>query len=152
MRAKGFHALILAIAGTALLAGTSLAADDPGRQLTGAFCTNPDAQPAPGACIQLSFDGTTVQGYTGSTTRTIALRPGVYWLTVTDNSTKHNFSLEDPSGADQDLTAVLDTPGTVTRKVLLQPGTWTLFCDADDHRGDGMYVTIEVGGEGQVAP
>jgi hypothetical protein len=119
-----------------------------GRQLAGQFCTNPNAMPAPGACIQLAYGDQTAQGYTDSPTRVLTLRPGIYWLTVTDTSPKHNFSLASPDGSDQDLTGVADTPGEVTVKVNLTHGTWVLFCDP--HRAMGMYVDIEVGGVGQV--
>lgn len=131
-------------------AGAAGARSDEGRQLAGQFCTNGNALPAPGACIQLSYDGQTAQGYTDSANRVLTLRPGVYWLSVNDNSSKHNFSLESPSGSDQAITGVLDAPGLVTVKVNLTPGNWVLFCDADDHRQDGMYLNIEVGGVGQV--
>ncbi len=149
MRHGRIGALAIALVGTTMMIGNVMAADDVGRQLSGSFCSNPNALPKPGACMQLSFDGTTVQGYTGSTDRTLALQPGVYWLTVDDNSAAHNFSLEDPTGASEDITGVPDT-GIVTVKVLLLHGTYTLYCAADDHRGDGMYVTIDVGGVGQV--
>lgn len=119
-----------------------------GRQLVGLFCTNPNAMPKPGACIQLAYGEQTAQGYTDSPKRVLTLRPGIYWLTVTDNSPVHNFSLESPDGVDQDITGIADTPGLVTVKVNLTHGTWVLFCEP--HRGMGMYVDIEVGGVGQV--
>ena len=37
-----------------------------GRELVGHFCSNPNALPKHGACISLSFDGQTAQGYTNS--------------------------------------------------------------------------------------
>jgi hypothetical protein len=139
----------LLAAALALTTYVSLAAarTTDGRQLTGAFCMNPNALPKPMACIQLSFDGRTVQGYTGSTERTISLQPGTYWLTVDDNSPSHNFSLENPDGVDQDVTGVADAPGSVTVKVHLTRGRWVLFCDP--HRSFGMYVNLEVRGDGQ---
>lgn len=120
----------------------------PDRQLAGTFCTNLNAMPAPGACIQLASAGQTAQGYTDSPERVLRLRPGVYWLTVSDTSLKHNFSLESPDGSDRALTGVEDTPGVVTFKVNLTHGTWVLFCQP--HRPMGMYVDLEVGGVGQV--
>jgi hypothetical protein len=126
----------------------SVTARADGRPLTGAFCTNANAMPKPGACISLSSDGQTAQGYTDSPNRVLTLRPGVYWLTVTDNSAVHNFSLESPDGGDADITGVADTPGSVTVMVNLTPGTWVLFCEP--HRAMGMYVNIDVGGVGQV--
>jgi hypothetical protein len=119
-----------------------------GRQLDGQFCRHVGALPMAGACISLSYDGQTAQGYTGSPDRTIALRPGTYWLTVNDNSAVHNFSLASPDGSAQDITGVTDTPGQVTIKVDLTPGTWSLYCRP--HLAFGMFVSIEVGGVGQV--
>jgi len=129
-------------------AGPVAADSDVGRQATGAFCSNPQATPKPGACISLSFDGQTAFGYTNSPDRVIALRPGTYWLTVNDTSSAHNFALEDPSGSFQVITGVADTPGLVTVKVDLTHGTWRLLCVPHDEFG--MFVDIEVGGVGQV--
>lgn len=129
-------------------AGPVSAAQDIGRQPVGQFCSNPQAKPKPGACIELTFDGQTAIGYTDSPDRVIALRPGTYWLTVNDNSSAHNFALEDPSGSDQVITGVADTPGWVTVKVELTHGTWRLLCVPHDEFG--MYVVIDVGGVGQV--
>lgn len=119
-----------------------------GRQLAGQYCTNPNAMPRPGACISLTFDGQTAEGYTASPNRVLTLMPGTYWLSVNDNSPFHNFSLENPDGVDQDITGIADTPGWMTVKVHLTHGTYTLFCDP--HRVMGMYVVLEVGGAGQV--
>jgi plastocyanin len=128
--------------------GATVAQASGGRQLVGEFCTNAAAQPKPGACISLTYDGQTAEGYTGSPDRVLTLRPGVYWLSVNDNATVHDFSLESPAGSVQDITGVAETPGWVTVKVDLTHGTWVLFCDP--HRAAGMYVEIEVGGVGQV--
>ncbi len=137
-------ALLTAVAAAAL--ATPVSAD--GRQLVGEFCTNAQAHPKPGACIALSFDGQTAQGYTDSPNRVLELRPGTYWLTVNDNSSAHNFALEDPSGSVQVITGVADTPGWVTTKIELTHGTWQLLCVPHDEFG--MFVDIEVGGVGQV--
>jgi hypothetical protein len=137
-------AVIAAVAGV----GAAGARSSEGRQLTGTYCSNPNALPKPGACIQLAYEGQTAQGYTGSPERALTLRPGVYWLSVYDDATAHDFSLEAPDGSDLDITGVADTPGWVTVKVNLTHGTWVLFCDP--HRSYGMYLDIEVGGVGQV--
>lgn len=150
-RKKRLAAALLLAASVAAVAALTVGAatrSDDGRQLTGQFCTNANAMPKPGACIALSYDGATAQGYTDSTERTLTLRPGTYWLSVNDTSTTHNFALESPDGSDQDLTAVAEAPGWVTVKVDLAHGHYTLFCDP--HRMMGMYVDIEVGGVGQV--
>lgn len=149
MKRLTFLAMLVIALGALAAAVVSTARAD-GRHLAGQFCTNPNALPKPGACISLSDGAQTAQGYTGSTNRVLTLRPGVYWLTVNDTNAAHNFSLESPDGSDQDITGVVDTPGELTVRVNLTPGTWVLFCDADDHRADGMYVVIEVGGVGQV--
>jgi plastocyanin len=141
----GLAVLVIAAATTAIVVRS---ANADGRGLTGAFCTNAQALPKPGACIALSSADQTAQGYTNSQERVLTVRPGVYWLTVNDTSTAHNFSLESPDGTDQNITPVADAPGEVTVKVNLTHGTWVLFCSP--HRAMGMYVDIEVGGEGQV--
>jgi hypothetical protein len=143
-----FVALALAAVAVATGLGVAGARSDDGRQLSGVYCSNANAMPKPGACIQLSFNDGTAQGYTDSPNRVLTLRPGVYWLTVDDNSTAHNYTLESPDGTDQQLTGVTDTPGAVTYKVNLTHGTWVLFCQP--HRAMGMYVDIEVGGVAQV--
>ena len=140
--------LLGALAAVLVTVGPIATGSAEGRQLVGQFCTNPQAMPKPGACISLSYNEQTAQGYTGSPDRTIALRPGTYWITVNDNSVVHNFSLENPASSDQDITGVPDTPGSATFKVDLTHGTWVLFCEP--HRVMGMYVVIDVGGEGQV--
>jgi plastocyanin len=139
---------LLAALVVALAAVGPSAAEAGGRQVVGEFCTNANALPKPGACISLTYDGQTAEGYTGSPDRVLALRPGVYWLSVNDNATAHDFSLESPDGSVEDVTGVADTPGWVTVKVNLTHGSWVLFCDP--HRAFGMYVEIEVGGVGQV--
>jgi hypothetical protein len=141
-------ALALAAVAAATAFGVAGARSDQGRQLAGVYCSNPNAMPKPGACIQLSFADRSAQGYTDSANRVLTLQPGVYWLTVDDNNSAHNYELEAPDGSDQELTGVTDTPGAVTYKVNLTHGTWVLYCDP--HRAMGMYVDIEVGGVGQV--
>jgi predicted membrane-bound mannosyltransferase len=136
---------------TALFAvGPVAAVSAEGRQLVGQFCTNPHAQPKPGACMFLSYGSETAVGYTDAPNRVLTLRPGTYWLSVNDTSTAHNFSLRSQDGLEQAITGVADTPGWVTVEVHLTHGTYVLFCAADDHEKDGMYVDIEVGGVGQV--
>ena len=138
----------LLVALFAVAPAASVAAE--GRHLTGTFCTNPQALPKPGACMSLSFGDETVTGYTNAPDRVLMIRPGTYWLAVNDTSTAHNFSLRAPDGTEQAITGVVETPGWVTVKVHLAHGTYVLFCAADDHEQDGMYVDIEVGGVGQV--
>jgi hypothetical protein len=79
------------------------------------------------------------------------LRPGSYWITLTDNCPTHNFVLNDAqvsNGDGQVLTGPLaDTPGTVTFKILLKHGSYRLYCGNPNHRN--MFVDFEVGGVGQ---
>lgn len=142
--ASYLSALVIAVA--CALAATPANAE--GRQLVAEFCSNSHAKPKPGACISLSFDGQSAQGYTDSPNRVLELRPGTYWLTVNDNSPAHNFALEDPDGSDTVITGVANTPGWVTVKVDFTHGTWRLLCVPHDEFG--MYVDIEVGGSGQL--
>ena len=97
-----------------------------------------------------------------------SLRPGTYWLTVTDNCANHNFELrscpnstspcdQDSGGTEQPITGEpVETPGTVTVKIHLVHGTYRLFCDALTPAGVShevafnMYTDFAVGGAGQV--
>jgi len=145
---------LAAVGATAAFMVPTAAAD--GRALDGTFCSHAvTGSPfPPGLCIQLASADQTVQGYFGSPGQ-ISLRPGDYWLTVVDNSNAHNFTLQGPNGLDMDITPVSNgaTPApaiTETVKVHLDHGTYTLLCDADSHAVDGMEITINVGGVGQV--
>jgi plastocyanin len=149
MKSKGLAIIAATLQCTLATAAPAAAEPDIGRQLNAQYCTNPMAMPKPGACIALTFNAQTAQGYTDSPDRTLIVRPGTYWLTVTDDSTAHNFSLARPDGTDTDITDVAGTPGAVTVKVNLTQGTWVLFCEP--HRAMGMYVDLVVGGVGQVS-
>jgi len=117
----------------------------------------------PGFTIVLTEDGQPVT----------SLRPGTYWLTVTDNCKNHNFELRscpgsdsqcDPNsgGVEQEITPINDpnaangATGTVTVKIHLVHGTYRLFCDAPVPSGGthetvfNMYTDFAVGGVGQV--
>lgn len=148
-------ALLAASAVACVIGGYSVtAASANGRTLDGVFCSHAvSGSPfPPGLCIQLRFGGETVQGYYGSPGR-ISLRPGDYWLTVTDTSNAHNFSLTGPDGMDMDITPVDNgsTPViTSTVKLHLEHGSYTLLCDNDGHSAAGMEIAIDVGGVGQV--
>ena len=143
---SALYLLVVGIAVACAMVAVPASAD--GRELVGQLCTNPNALPKHGACISLSFDGQSAEGYTGSPERVLELRPGTYWLRVNDNSPAHNFALESPSGETQVITGVADTPGWVTVKVDLTHGTWRLLCVPHDEFG--MFVDLEVGGVGQV--
>jgi hypothetical protein len=141
MKAKIAAVSVIAAAAVAFACVGTASAGVP--QLVGVFCSNPNAMPKPGACIQLSYRNQTAQGYTGSPDRVLTVRPGFYFLSVDDNATAHNYELEAPFGFDWVLTGVEATPGWRTFPVLLTPGTWVLFCQP--HRAMGMYVDINVG-------
>jgi hypothetical protein len=126
-----------------------------GRELEGSFCSHAvSGSPfPPGLCVQLTLDGQTTQGYYHSP-GSLTLRPGDYWLTVTDTSAAHNFSLMGPDGLDTDITTVPEgspaSPVVKTVKIHLDHGSYMIMCDATGHAAAGMYVNIEVGGVGQV--
>ncbi len=141
---------------------TAPAASTQGRTLVGEFGFGND----PANCrnttqfsIDLTKDGQPVS----------SLRPGTYWLTVTDNCTNHNFELRtcpgsmspcdrNSGGAEQPITGEpVETPGTVTVKIHLVHGTYRLFCDAivaasglTHEVAFNMYTDFAVGGVGQV--
>jgi len=117
----------------------------------------------PGFTIVLTEDGQPVT----------SLRPGTYWLTVTDNCKNHNFELRSCPGSDlpcgpnsggeeQEITPINDpntasgATGTVTVKIHLVHGTYRLFCDAPVPSGGthetvfNMFTDFAVGGIGQV--
>lgn len=169
-------ALLLALATVGAIAAYATAtASAQGRTLVGQFGFDTAAASGtsyfhqcgppmnPGFTISLTEDGTPVT----------SLRPGTYWLTVTDNCKNHNFELRscpgldspcDPSsgGVEQEVTPLNDpddpngATGTVTVKINLVPGTYRLFCDAPVATGGthetvfGMYADFKVGGVGEV--
>jgi hypothetical protein len=167
-----FTALVIVGAIAAYAVATASAQ---GRALAGAFGFDTSAAsgtnyylhcgpPAnPGFTVVLTADGQPVT----------SLRPGNYWLTVTDNCKNHNFELRscpgsdspcDPSsgGAEEEITPVNDpstangATGTVTVMIHLVHGTYRLFCDAPVPAGGThetvfhMYTDFAVGGVGQV--
>ena len=67
---------VVAVLTAVMCAMAAIPASADGRELIGQFCTNPQAQPKPGACMSLSFDGQTATGYTNSPNRVLELRPG----------------------------------------------------------------------------
>jgi hypothetical protein len=144
----------------AMAASSHRAALADGRTIDGVFCA--------GLCISVTTsDGQTVQSPEG-----LSLRPGTYWLTVTDTSSHHDFILrscpgstspcdQGSNGDELPLTTVSEgsaaAPVVVTLKINLQHGTYRLFCNAPmgsmpamDHESMGMYVDFSVGGVGQV--
>jgi hypothetical protein len=149
-------ALLATFAAVVVTAVVVPAAAADGRSLDGTFCSHfVSGSPfPPGLCIQLASADATAQGYFDSPGQ-LSVRPGNYWLTVVDNSNAHNFTLQGPDGLDMDITPVPNggTPAPViteTVKVHLDHGTYVLLCDADSHAADGMEITIDVGGVGQV--
>src|SRR5262245_11695057 len=73
-----------------------------------------------------------------------SLRPGIYWLTVDDQSSGHNFHILGP-GLDDVVTSVPFT-GTVTHKIHLRHGTYRFQCDP---HSPIMFGTFTVGGVGR---
>ena len=171
---KGRVAVLLAAAaGVAAFAVYSVAtASADGRTLDADFCVPVHT------CMSLTFDGATVgtaERPAGSTDPDIALRPGEYWFSLTDNSNAHNYALRSCPGSDdictasnpdvsdvQLLTPICNDPSgkctqttplteiDISQKLNLEHGTYRLFCQAPFHERAGMYVDIAVGGVGQV--
>jgi hypothetical protein len=115
----------------AVLAGPAIPASKDGRTL--------DGNVGPGFTISLSQDGHPLAADGPG------IRPGTYWLTVTDQSAIHNFHIFGP-GLDETVTTV-PFKGTVTLKIQLEHGTYTFQCDP--HR-TVMHGSFDVGGVGQV--
>jgi hypothetical protein len=106
-----FFGLLSALAVTGIIAafivGTGSA--DVGRTLTGVFCTDNHT------CMALTLDDGSV--FTGKVPRAdpaqpdVTLRPGTYWITVTDNSDFHNFSWRSCPGSTDVCTAANPASG-----------------------------------------
>lgn len=100
-----FAALTATMAGALITVAPGLTAAKDGRGLVASFTGL--CGPASGQPITLTEGGQTV----------VSLRPGQYWITMTDICPTHNFTLaDDPAATDGDeLTGpVANTPGTVT--------------------------------------
>jgi hypothetical protein len=160
----------------ALAAYTVATASADGRTLAGSFCT------ANHVCMSMSFpDGTfsSPSRPANPTGPDVTLRPGMYWLSLHDDSNSHNFALRSCPGStdactsgnpaaqpDEELTPLCNdpvnpatgrcTPGNAqnvidtTQMVYFPYGTYRLFCQAPGHESGGMYVDISVGGVGQL--
>ena len=85
----------------------------------------------PGFTITLQENGQTVT----------SLRPGTYWLTVSDRDDAHNFHILGP-GLD-DVVTTVPFIGTVTHKIHLRHGTYTYRCDP---HAPIMFGTFTVSG------
>jgi plastocyanin len=72
------------------------------------------------------------------------LTAGMHTFTVTNAGTmKHNFAIEGP-GVMQKLAGDLMRGDSAPMPVMLQKGTYTVYCPVDGHRGRGMSRTITV--------
>jgi hypothetical protein len=84
------------------------------------------------ASVGRQLEGTVGPGFTISLTQegqpVASLRPGIYWLTVHDLSSRHNFHIIGPAGLDEVVTAV-PFVGDATVKILLKHGIVTFQCD-----------------------
>jgi hypothetical protein len=140
-----------------------------GRTLDATFCAS-----AGTICMQVASDDGTATGEMGDNSNSVlSLRPGVYWLTVTDTSNGHDFVLRscpgeavlcdwNSDGQSTPLTPLANSsptqsPAVVitkTFKINLKHGTYRLYCDqvrnGVTHEMMGMAVDLLVGGVGQV--
>ena len=153
-------AIAAVAAAVAMAASSDVVVPADARTIDGTFCT--------GLCIHV----TTSDGQTAQSPDGLDLRPGTYWLTVTDTSRFHDFMLrscpgstspcdQSSNGDESQLTTVSEgsttAPVVKTLKINLQHGTYRLFCNATSptmpgmtHESMGMYVDFSVGGVGQV--
>jgi hypothetical protein len=131
MKKKMLAVFAAALLAAALTAGPGSSASKDGRQLYGDV--------GPGFTIHLKdADGNNVT----------SLRPGVYWLNVSDMSSHHNFHLFGGDGNAIDFTTTVPFVGDVTSvKLLLKHGDYVFQCDP--HALTGMKGTFTVGGVGQ---
>jgi hypothetical protein len=121
-------------------------ADNP--TLTGDFCTFANSM----FCMTVTSDGV---AYGTPNRAALALKPGVYTLTVNDTTAAHDFVLRScpgsttPCDASNPLrtTTAITTPaqvGTVTMSLNLTAGTYRLYCSVDAHESRGMFADFEV--------
>lgn len=59
-----------------------------------------------------------------------------------DGTTEHAFEVE--GGGMEEETEDLAPGDSATLTVTLEPGTYTIYCPVDDHRGMGMETELEV--------
>ena len=72
------------------------------------------------------------------------LSPGMHQFSIANAGTmKHNFAIDGP-GVMQKLPEDLTRGDTALMTVMLQKGTYTVYCPIDGHRGRGMSRTITV--------
>jgi hypothetical protein len=125
--ARTLLALTALVVVGAVIAPPGIGSGSGGRQLEGTV--------GPGFTISLAKDGQPVE----------SLRPGIYWLTVHDLSTRHNFHIIGPAGLDEVVTSV-PFVGDATVKILLKHGAVTFQCDPHLTMMNGSFT---VGGVGQ---
>ena len=126
----------------AVSAGMPAAKD--GRQLNAEF-GSASCGPASGLPIKLSEDDQAVT----------SLRPGIYWITLNDSCSSHNFVLNDAqvSNGDGDVLTgpVPSTPGIVYLKLQLNHGTYRLYCGNLSHTPHVRGLHCRRGGPDRLA-
>ena len=75
-----------------------------------------------------------------------SVKAGTVTIDVSNDSqsTTHNLEVEGNGLADTSLPNDLAPGDSGQLTVDLEPGTYTMYCPIDDHRGQGMEGTIEV--------
>ncbi|SEJ63756.1 cupredoxin domain-containing protein [Demequina mangrovi] len=121
-----------ALAATAVALAAALSACGGGEEVPSL-----DDQP-PSAETVLSVSATEYAYSLSSTT----VPSGTVAIELTnDGAVSHDLVLEgDPGGA----TAVIDPGESASFEVVLDPGTYTLYCSVGDHRSRGMEVSFTV--------
>ena len=132
-----------------------------GNTINGAFCMPTMVM----FCMQATIDGQTAEGYTNHEAA-LSLSPGMYSLTVADDSAGHDFAFRSCPGSTSPCVAGPTVPaqelttrafmGQMTVDFQLSAGTYRLFCDVGNgnnlattgvHETNGMFVDIVVGAD-----
>jgi uncharacterized cupredoxin-like copper-binding protein len=98
------------------------------------------AMPAAGTgAVEVRLHGRTIE-------MPATLPPGETTFTVTNTGEhEHNFEIEG-NGIEVELEANLAPGETGELTVVLEPGTYTVYCPVGDHREEGMVTTLRVAG------
>jgi plastocyanin len=69
---------------------------------------------------------------------------GIVQINYVSKDGMHTLTFDPPGPTPPDFLLNLPANGTVTRKVLLKPGSYTIYCTLPGHRASGMVATLTV--------
>jgi uncharacterized cupredoxin-like copper-binding protein len=79
------------------------------------------------------------------TTDSTNLKAGSYTFNVQNKgSFQHDLHIATPDGSEIGSTSVINPGGSATLQVTLKAGTYTIWCQVDSHRAQGMQGTLTV--------